>query len=129
MIISSGLKNAATKRERPIIRPTGTAKTSASAKPIAMRRIESRMLSSDSLSVRMPGNSRKRCVRGRQAGDVERARGDFPDGEQAGEGEQRGEAGDGGEAGHGAVSARAEVAAPSPLVGEGIAERSTSSVG
>jgi hypothetical protein len=64
MIISSGLKNAATSRLRPIIRPTGTAKASASANPVTMRRIEARMSSSDCLSVRIPGTSRNATCAG-----------------------------------------------------------------
>ena len=56
------------------------------------------MLSSDSLSVRIAGQFAQRFVRGRQAGDVEHARGELPRGEQAGAGEQRRQAGDGGEA-------------------------------
>jgi hypothetical protein len=66
MIISSGLKNVATRRERPIVKPTGTAKQSASAKPISMRRIEARMFHSASGSVRIAGTSRSAsCAGGR----------------------------------------------------------------
>src|SRR5581483_1585862 len=66
MVISRGLKNAATSRLRPMARPTGMAARRASAKPSPMRRSESRMLSTDPRSPRIAGSSRKAwCAGGR----------------------------------------------------------------
>jgi hypothetical protein len=66
MIIKSGLKSAAVSRLRPMMRPSGIATRSASAKPVTMRRTESRIANSESLSVRIVGSSRSAaCAGGR----------------------------------------------------------------
>ena len=56
--MNSGLKNAATARLRPIIKPIGTAKTMATTNPIAMRLSDARILTSVSGSLRRFGSSR-----------------------------------------------------------------------
>ena len=87
--ISSGLKNDATPRERPIISPSGIETITATLKPIAMRRIDARILIREYLVAEDGRNGADSLQRGRKAIGVQNQRRDLPDAEQAEAGEQR----------------------------------------